>query len=202
MPLEPNPPQKHIYTQEISQMMYVFGEVKETEEETANIVEQLVQSQVIETLSQALQIAQSRSARSPASEDFLFLIRNDRLKVNRLKSFLSWKDVRRNVKKDDTEVIDIDEENGPARKKSKIKFGWDLLTCLSSCLDDDEIDDDDEDVKAAYNDQISRLRSADDLTKTMSREDYLFFSECRQASFTYKKAKRFKEWFILLIVGA
>ena len=28
----------------------------------------------------------------------------------------------------------------------------------------------------------------------MTKDEYLHYSECRQASFTYKKAKRFREW--------
>jgi transcription initiation protein SPT3 len=28
----------------------------------------------------------------------------------------------------------------------------------------------------------------------MSKEAYMYYSDCRQASFTYKKAKRFREW--------
>lgn len=28
----------------------------------------------------------------------------------------------------------------------------------------------------------------------MTKEEYVFWSECRQASFTYRKAKRFREW--------
>jgi transcription initiation protein SPT3 len=32
------------------------------------------------------------------AEDLIFLMRHDRAKVNRLRSFLSWKDVRKNAK--------------------------------------------------------------------------------------------------------
>jgi len=32
------------------------------------------------------------------SEDLIFLIRHDRAKVNRLRTYLSWKDVRKNAK--------------------------------------------------------------------------------------------------------
>ena len=28
----------------------------------------------------------------------------------------------------------------------------------------------------------------------MTKEEYVFWSECRQASFTYRKSKRFREW--------
>lgn len=40
-----------------------------------------------------------------------------------------------------------------------------------------------------------RLQRADELTRDMGREEYIEYSECRQASFTYKKVKKFREWF-------
>ena len=46
------------------------------------------------------------------AEDLMFLIRHDKPKVNRVRAFLSWKDVRKNVKgkEDATEVIDDADE--------------------------------------------------------------------------------------------
>jgi transcription initiation protein SPT3 len=38
------------------------------------------------------------------------------------------------------------------------------------------------------------LKKADDITKLMTKEEYGYYSECRQASFTHKKRLRFKEW--------
>jgi transcription initiation protein SPT3 len=41
---------------------------------------------------------------------------------------------------------------------------------------------------------LQRLKKADERTKAMSREEYVTWSEFRQASFTFRKGKRFKEW--------
>ena len=41
---------------------------------------------------------------------------------------------------------------------------------------------------------LQRLKKADERTKVMSREEYVTWSEFRQASFTFRKGKRFKEW--------
>lgn len=41
---------------------------------------------------------------------------------------------------------------------------------------------------------LQRLKQADERTKGMNAEEYLHFSECRQASFTFRKGKRFREW--------
>ena len=103
------------YSQEISQMMFVFGEVQDPNPETVNLVEDIVRSQLIELVrsllaimdctvlmgSQILQaraLANRRGARNISSDDLIFLIRHDRAKVNRLRTYLSWKDVRKHAK--------------------------------------------------------------------------------------------------------
>jgi transcription initiation protein SPT3 len=85
--------------------------------------------------------------------------------------------------------------------------------------DDDDADDEDEDDMEANEDLLTRLRvrrllpagatvqartstdtaallvqDADLLTRDMTREEYAHYSECRQASFTFKKGKRFREF--------
>ena len=42
------------YSQEISQMMFVFGEVQDPNPETVNLVEVIIRSQLIELVSQAV----------------------------------------------------------------------------------------------------------------------------------------------------
>ena len=101
-------------------MMFVFGEVQDPNPETVNLVEDIVRSQLIE-LVRALQLryashglrgstsqiiqariqANRRGARSLSAEDLIFLIRHDRAKVNRLRTYLSWKDVRKHAKDSD-----------------------------------------------------------------------------------------------------
>ncbi|KAI8813772.1 transcription initiation factor IID, 18kD subunit-domain-containing protein [Cladochytrium replicatum] len=192
----------HKYQSEIGQMMFVFGEVSEPLPETTELVEEIVRSQVIEIIVQAVLQAQKRGSRFLTAEDLIFLIRHDRPKVNRLRTFLSWKEVRRNVKDKDgqsggpeaEELVEEVNNEKPKQVKKQIKFSWDILNYYGSVLSDDEDDDIDEEQREAYEDQVQRLKHADDLTKTMSKEEYIYFSECRQASFVFKKTKRFKEW--------
>lgn len=47
---------------------------------------------------QARQVCARRGARHVSAEDLIFLIRDDRSKVNRLRTYMSWKDVRKNAK--------------------------------------------------------------------------------------------------------
>ena len=47
---------------------------------------------------QARALANRRNARYLSAEDLIFLIRHDRAKVNRLRTYLSWKEVRKHAK--------------------------------------------------------------------------------------------------------
>ncbi|KAJ3389886.1 Transcription initiation protein spt3 [Lobulomyces angularis] len=179
-------------------MMFVFGEVQEPLDETSQLVEDITRSQIIETIQRAVHICNKRGSKFLSSEDLLFLIRHDRSKVNRLRMFLSWKDVRKNSKGGgETKPEDMMEEEDaekPKVKKMKIKFSWDMINSFSNVLSDDEDEEEDEEGREAYEDQVARLKVADEVTKTMSKEEYIYYSDCRQASFTYKKGKRFRDW--------
>lgn len=67
-------------------------------------------------LTQATTLANRRGSKAISIIDLIFQIRHDRAKVSRLKTFLSWKDVRKNVKDSDDkgggdagDVADFDE---------------------------------------------------------------------------------------------
>ncbi|PFH47798.1 hypothetical protein AMATHDRAFT_151244 [Amanita thiersii Skay4041] len=195
------------YTQEISQMMFVFGEVQDPNPETVNLVEDIVRGQLIELIVQARALASRRGARFLSAEDLIFLIRHDRGKVNRLRTYLSWKDVRKHAKDSggdggggvEVEALEdgADDKLTAKAQKITIKLPWEIMTVysevfkLSGHQSDDEEDEDDIEAHEA---SIQRLKEADDATRQMTREEYQHYSDCRQASFTYRKAKRFREF--------
>ncbi|KAJ3051706.1 Transcription initiation protein spt3 [Rhizophlyctis rosea] len=198
-----------MYQSEIQQMMFVFGEVAEPLEETTLLVEEIVRTQMIEIIIQSVAQAAKRGSRYLSAEDVIFLIRHDRLKVNRMRSYLSWKDMRKSAKErtdgplEAEEILDDQgagvEKAAKGNKKAKVKFSWDVLNSYSSILEDDDEDDVDEEDMQAYEDQVARLRMADEVTRTMTKDEYIYYSECRQASFTYKKAKRFRNWCMMAV---
>ncbi|TFY63609.1 hypothetical protein EVJ58_g3161 [Rhodofomes roseus] len=187
------------YSQEISQMMFVFGEVQDPNPETVNLVEDIIRSQIIE-LARAL--ATRRGARYLSAEDLIFLIRHDRAKVNRLRTYLSWKDVRKHAKDSGgdggggVEVENLedgaDDKLTAKAQKITIKLPWEIMTIYSDVIQTD--DEEDEDDIEAHEASVQRLKEADDATRQMTREEYQHYSDCRQASFTYRKAKRFREF--------
>lgn len=95
--------------------MFVFGEIQDPQTDTVNLVEDIIRSQLVELvrfstivfstctdhLAQIVQAraqANRRGVRYISAEDLIFLIRHDRAKVNRLRTYLSWKDVRKHAK--------------------------------------------------------------------------------------------------------
>ncbi|KAF5333248.1 hypothetical protein D9611_002772 [Ephemerocybe angulata] len=196
------------YTQEISQMMFVFGEVQDPCPETVNLVEDIVRSQIIELIVQARGLANRRGSRYVSVEDLIFLIRHDRGKVNRLRTYLSWKDVRKHAKDsggDGGGAVEVealeegtdDKIAGGKAQKITIKLSWEITTIYSDILKDtghQSDDEEDEDDIEAHEASIQRLKEADDATRQMTREEYQHYSDCRQASFTYRKGKRFREF--------
>ncbi|KIY42993.1 TFIID-18kDa-domain-containing protein [Fistulina hepatica ATCC 64428] len=191
------------YTAEISQMMFVFGEVQDPNPETVNLVEDIIKSQLIELIVQARALSLRRGAKNISGEDLIFLIRHDRGKVNRLRTYLSWKEVRKHAKTDaqqDGGAAEVDEDDDKLATKAQkitIKLPWEITTMYAEVLklsghqSDDEEDEDDIEAHEA---SIQRLKEADDATRQMTREEYTHYSECRQASFTYRKAKRFRDF--------
>ena len=159
-------------------------------------------------LRQCTEQASRRGSRSISTDDLIFLIRHDVAKVSRLRTFLSWKDVRKNVKDSDDKggdelgtgdepvgagatgpVVDTTKKN----KKAKVGLPWEVPSFYNQEVPerDDEEDEDEEELNSAT---LQRLKKADDRTKVMTKEEYVTWSEYRQASFTFRKGKRFKEW--------
>jgi transcription initiation protein SPT3 len=81
-------------------------------------------------------------------------------------------------------------------KRKQIKLSWELRAAYSDVLNlgDDDSESSDEDDEEVYQASLQRLKEADDVTRHMTREEYVHYSECRQASFTFRKGKRFREW--------
>jgi len=171
-------------------------------------------------LIRATALAARRGVRTISTDDLIFLIRHDRAKVSRLRTFLSWKDVRKSAKDqdekgggggggDDLGDLDISgtggadptlATGGPAvgtrtskTKKAKVGLPWDVSSFYGEQVPERE-DEEDEDEEEMTTATLQRLKNADERTKNMTPDEYLHWSECRQASFTFRKGKRFREW--------
>ncbi|CAG8166142.1 unnamed protein product [Penicillium nalgiovense] len=192
-------------------MMFVSGETAEPSPETTTLIEDITRQQVVEILTRSTALATRRGVRSISTDDLIFLIRHDKAKVSRLRTFLSWKDVRKNVKDSDdkgggdaADFAAADDAAGvvagpqdvapkPKNKRAKVGLAWDVNSFFSVQVPEREDEEDEEEEEQNYA-TLQRLAAADERTRHMTKEEYVFWSECRQASFTYRKSKRFREW--------
>lgn len=209
---------KYKYRVEIQQMMFVSGETNDPPVETTSLIEDIVRGQVIDILLQANRTAHNRGSKSILPEDVIFLIRHDKAKVNRLRTYLSWKDLRKNAKDQDASAAagpvggaggdddDVKKSGGDKEdrdgglmmkvKKSQIRLPWELQFMFNEqpLENNDDENDLDEDERESNIATLKRLKTADDRTRNMTKEEYVHWSDCRQASFTFRKSKRFKDW--------
>jgi transcription initiation protein SPT3 len=200
---------------DIHQMMFVSGETGDPSPETTTLIESIVQDQVQFMLRECTILATRRGSKSISTDDLFMLIRHDRAKISRLRHFLQWKDVRRSVKDSDDKDAggggDVGEagvdvagagpvqsggggmDAGKKAKRAKVDLVWDVQSFFAEVppFTDDVEDEEEEEMNFAT---LQRLKNADERTKHMTREEYVHWSDCRQASFTYRKGKRFKEW--------
>lgn len=210
---------KYKYRVEIQQMMFVSGETNDPPERTTDLIEDIVRDQVVALMMQAFRTTQSRGQKAILPEDLIFLIRHDKAKVNRLRTYLSWKDVRKNAKDQENgeiagaagggelmeesvagNISNVDNKLMAAKQKKGLKLPWELefmfseqplLGGLHGNMDDEKIDEEEREAVLA---QIKRLKQNDERTRDMTQQEYVHWSDCRQASFTFRKGKKFREW--------
>lgn len=150
----------------IPHQMFVFAELSDPQPEVVRLVEDIVRSQVLELIMQSRALSQRRGSRFVNAEDLIFLIRDDRAKVNRLKTYLSWKDVRKNAKDSeggDAAAAGPEEESAdavPKTKAKKIRLPWEITTVFTEHLVNNAAEEDEEDEEdiEALEESLQRLK--------------------------------------------
>lgn len=164
------------------------------------------------------------------------MVRKDPVKVQRLKEFLQWRELRKQNSKpadegasltavepieDDIpgitpiDVLSIDAgllqipsqigvgklgstpslPGGSGRRRTD-RLPWDVVAGIvaEAGANVEGLEEGEEHWPEVEAEARGRLRRADEMTREMSREEYIEYAECRQASFTFKKAKKFRDW--------
>lgn len=141
-----------------------------------------------------------------SNNDIIFQVRHDVARTERIRTFLTWKAIRKTVKdSEDKEGLvdeaDLDDDavanpadDAPANrvKFPTVSFPWDISSFFADHVAHISPDDltDITSSKAA----LEKLRRNDERTRDMTVAEYATWSEYRHASLTYRKAKRFREW--------
>ncbi|EHY64495.1 transcription initiation protein SPT3 [Nematocida ausubeli] len=160
---------QNMYLQEIEAMMYTCGDVRVPEKESSTYMEQIIHVQLTILLHRAYRISKLKGSKRIGIEDVVFLMRNNPHRVKKLSNYIIFKDVRNKVNK---EAISL-----RATAEIKLKYMW----LPKNIYEQPETTQD-------------RLYTIDKITEGMTKEEYLDFTECRQASFTFRKGKRFREF--------
>lgn len=199
---------RHVYQSDIAMMLLALCAIREPDDALTQYIEDVVRNHVQQLVLQARAQAARRNAKAVAVEDLVFLVRHDRARLNRLRTYLSWKDVRKKMREldqvggavttattgdDDTQIDSIEEpvsDKSLKVIKTTVRLPWELNDAWADYLH--TVDDDPEDDEAeAYEVNKQRLREADLLTSRMSREEYEQYSQARQASFVFRKSQLF-----------
>lgn len=162
----------YIYTTEIKAMLYSFGDLKNPSSSTAMAIERILKTQIRRFLSAANDVRILRRGKSLNLEDISFVIRKDPFKLQRLLNYVDFKEIKGKMDKQD----EIDDPLFLLSDKKTKKYAW--------MKDNVGID----------NFQLNRLSEIDKLTASMTKDEYLYFTECRQSSFVYRKSKKFREF--------
>ncbi|KAM0437890.1 hypothetical protein ACHAPT_002255 [Fusarium lateritium] len=198
------------FKSEIQQMMYVGGEPQDASDETIAVVEQIIQDQVVLLLTTANDLAARRGSRYLSNDDLFIQLRHDPGRLGRLLNLLKWKRLRLKARgdddKDQTDLAMLEDAaegtlKGPtaddAAKKKRppiLVLPWDIHSYFPRDVLEDVGEDDGALVPEPNHATLERLHRADKMTRGMSAEEYDKWSKCRHASFTWRKAARFREW--------
>ena len=199
---------KHRYSSEIQSMLFTFGDVRNPLPETVSLVEDLVLSELREIVHKAAETAAGRNIRNFSADDIVFALRHHESLIIKLRDFLAWKDVRKNVKgSNDNEPSNNTVYALTEGLKRPLRFSWEpsyfaldfVPHALLYYYEDFPVSPitvklDQLDRTCVDNPVEKELRFFDQATRNMTTAEYLEFSECRQASFTLKRAKKFREW--------
>lgn len=173
-------------------MMHGLGDCRKPLHESAALVEEIVQQQLMILMYKAGDVASTRGAKLIGIEDILFLMRKDKVKLHRLLRYMKFRDIKASVSR--TASVDEDEpaehvEKHHASKRRKLCYDFlsmiDQTGELTDLFDDDSTDD----IKH------ERLLRADLRSRCLDPQQYLEFCEARQVNFGRKyKSQRFKDW--------
>lgn len=178
------------YIAEIRQMMHGFGDSSEPLIESARLIENVVLCQMRAIVNKACDVANRRGGNTVSIEDFLFLMRKDKIKLQRLLKYLELKDFKSTVHKvldtDTSETIVENEflENPKKDKPSYYNF-LNLIDNTGTLLGNGSTVD-----RVKQN----RCIRAEMMSRKMDEARYIEYSKARNVSFANKNRYKFSDW--------
>ncbi|XP_015520416.1 transcription initiation protein SPT3 homolog [Neodiprion pinetum] len=179
------------YTAEIRQMMHGFGDSSAPLLESAKIIEDVVLHQMRAIVYRACEVADRRGNRIITPEDFIFLMRKDKVKVQRLLKYLEVKELRAIMHKTvqpESMGNFFEADGGEVLTKRKRPY-HDFIQLIDNTGELLENRSTFDIVKQ------NRLIRAEMVTRKMDEIQYVEYSKARHASFTNNKQRhKFSDW--------
>ncbi|XP_043508393.1 transcription initiation protein SPT3 homolog isoform X2 [Frieseomelitta varia] len=181
------------YSIEIRQMMHGFGDSSEPLIESAKIIEEVVLQQMRTIVRKACEISERRSNSKKtvciSAEDLIFLLRKNKVKLQRLLKYLELKEFKSSIHK--TIDSDLPEDVTQNENMDGSKKKGPLHSFLSQINNTGELFED-----ASTIDEVKQHRCirAEIMTRSMDEARYLKFSKARNASFANKNRHKFSDW--------
>ncbi|CAK9795691.1 Transcription initiation protein SPT3 homolog [Anthophora plagiata] len=181
------------YTTEIRQMMHGFGDSSEPLIESAKIVEEVVLQQMRTIIKRACEVSERRGSLkkgiSISAEDLIFLLRKDKIRLQRLMKYLELKEFKSSIHKaidsDLAEDIVQTESLEGSKRKGPLHNFFSQIDNTGELFED-----------ASTTDEVKQQRCirAEIMSRSMDEARYLKFSKARNASFANKNRHKFSDW--------
>lgn len=170
---------------EISLMMFGFGDSHKPNPETVRLIENIVLKQMRSIVREAMKLSPGNQLKG---EDLVFLMRHNKYKMRRFVQYLMNKDLK-NQLLNNSFSVDVNETNKPKKPKHE------LLEFI------ERIDETGEFTDLSDFDEIKHERQlrADRISQALDEKKYLDFCKARSTSFTnkntiHKNLEKLKTW--------
>lgn len=169
------------FRNQISQMMYGFGDSHKPSPDTVHLVEHTVLSQLRTIIQEALK--HSAEPNKLQGEELVFLMRKNKHKMRRFIKYLQNKEMKRKFEKqlDETGPL-ATEQMGPSARS--------LIEFIEHIDETGELTD-----MAEFDDmKYERQLRADRISQMLDTKKYIEFCQARHASFTSKNPDELRFW--------
>ncbi|XP_052242615.1 transcription initiation protein SPT3 homolog [Dreissena polymorpha] len=183
-PMQSGKPQ-HWFISDIQLMMHGMGDCNKPLHESAVLVEEITHQQIITVLHRALEVASLRGTKTLGLEDFLFLMRKDKVKLRRLLRYMHLKDKKAQLHK----ASSLDEEDAtetdikPATTGRRRKTCYEFLSSIDQTGELCALFEDEEEDEIKY-ERCYQSQRAELTSRCMDPQQYLEFSEARCTNFS------------------
>lgn len=169
------------YHDEITSMLFGFGDAPVPNKETVVLVETIVLQQLRSIVQEALKF--STDGKSLKGEELVFLMRHNKHKMRRFIRHLANKELKKEIEKENVQISEIDMiVNKPKHH---------LVEFIDSIDETGELTDLSEFDEVKHNRQIR----ASYISETLDEEKYLKYQKARCVSFVAGKSyEKFKAW--------